>query len=106
MLTQTKDVCILLDALDESTTRSELLQWIKDTSSDPELYHVRLLYTSRPEPDLNQGIPAIIGRESCFPIDKQALSEDIRSFVTWQLIEREEFKTRELSEDLVELIRT
>ncbi|KAG8352811.1 hypothetical protein FVEN_g9195 [Fusarium venenatum] len=106
MLVEEKHVCILLDALDESTTRNELLRWIKNTSSDPELHDVRLLYTSRPESDLNQGIPAIIGQESCFPIDKQALDEDIWSFVTYQLTEREEFKRRELSEDLVELIRT
>ncbi|KAL6919050.1 hypothetical protein FSST1_003076 [Fusarium sambucinum] len=106
MLTEEKDACVVLDALDESTTRNELLRWIKDTRSDPELHHVRLLYTSRPEPDLQQGILPIIGQESCFPVDKQALNEDIRSFVTYQLTEREEFKRRELSEDLVELIRT
>jgi hypothetical protein len=75
-------------------------------SSDPELHHVRLLYTSRPEPDLQQGLLTILGQESCFPIEKKALNEDIRSFVTWQLTEREDFKKRKLSEDLVELIRT
>ncbi|RGP69537.1 nacht and ankyrin [Fusarium sporotrichioides] len=105
MLTEEKDVCVILDALDESTTRDELLRWIEDTGSDPKLHHVRLLYTSRPEPDLQQGILANIGQESCFPIDTQALNEDIRSFVTWQLTEREDFKGRKLSEDLVELIR-
>ncbi|KAL7768544.1 hypothetical protein ACKLNR_002845 [Fusarium oxysporum f. sp. zingiberi] len=106
MLIEEKDVCIILDALDESTTRDELLRWIEDTTSDPKLHHAQLLYTSRPEPDLYQGILAIIGRESCFPIDTQALNEDIRSFVIWQLTEREDFKKKKLSEDLMELIQT
>ncbi|GKU20813.1 nacht and ankyrin protein [Fusarium langsethiae] len=105
MLTEEEDVCVILDALDESTTRDELLQWIEDTGSDPKLHHIRLLYTSRPEPDLHQSIFASIGQESCFPIDKQALDKDIRSFVTWPLTQREEFKKRKLSEDLVGLIR-
>lgn len=104
MFMEEKSVCVVLDALDESTTRDQLLQWIQDIASDLELHHVRLLYTSRPESDFHQSLPDCIGQENCISIDRQALNEDIRAYVVWQLTEGEGFKKRKLSEDLVELI--
>ncbi|CAG7554296.1 unnamed protein product [Fusarium equiseti] len=106
MLMEGKNVCVVLDALDESTTRDQLLRWIQDITFDPELHHVRLLCTSRPESDLHQGLPDCIGQENCFSVDRQALNEDIRAYVVWQLTGGEGFKKRKLSEDLVELIES
>ncbi|KAL8284824.1 hypothetical protein RB597_002074 [Gaeumannomyces tritici] len=53
MLVAQKEVFIVLDALDESTTgKGTLLSWIKDMRVRIELQHVRLVFTSRPEPEL------------------------------------------------------
>ncbi|KEY73950.1 hypothetical protein S7711_09447 [Stachybotrys chartarum IBT 7711] len=105
MLTEEDKLYIVLDALDESTTRSELLQWIKDTSSRPELHHVQLLCTSRRELEFKRDLPELIGRENCFSLDKQAVNADIRAYVKSQLANRQEFKVKKLSEDLIGLIQ-
>ncbi|KID95704.1 Pfs, NACHT and Ankyrin domain protein, partial [Metarhizium majus ARSEF 297] len=46
MLAVQKKGSIVLDALDESTTRDELLLWMKDVVSRPELGDVQLMYRS------------------------------------------------------------
>ncbi|KAL8400670.1 hypothetical protein RB594_000900 [Gaeumannomyces avenae] len=52
MLVAQKEVFIVLDALNESTTgKGTLLSWIKNMSVRIELQHVRLVFTSRPEPE-------------------------------------------------------
>src|SRR5690606_2500608 len=65
MLAAQKKCSIVLDALDESTTRNELLLWIKDVVSDLELSDIRLICTSRPEPEFLHNIPQLISKENC-----------------------------------------
>ncbi|KFA56361.1 hypothetical protein S40293_09448 [Stachybotrys chartarum IBT 40293] len=96
---------VVLDALDESTTRSELLQWIGDIASSPDLHHVQLLCTSRPESEFQHDLPELIGQGNCSLIDKQAVNADVRAYVTSQLENRREFKIKSLSEDLFGLIQ-
>jgi hypothetical protein len=106
MLTVQKVACIVLDALDESTTRDELLSWITNMASRPELGHVHMLYTSRPESEFLHEIPTLIGKEHCVSLDKQAVNADIRSYVTSQLLQRRDFRDKHLPQDLLEQIRT
>lgn len=54
-------ILIVLDALDESITRGELLRWIKNLVSLPELAHIKLFCTSRPETEFQNNIPGLIG---------------------------------------------
>ncbi|KAJ5706534.1 NACHT nucleoside triphosphatase [Penicillium malachiteum] len=98
-------VSIVLDALDESITRDDVLKWIKHVKDRPELAHVQLLYTSRLEAEFLRHIPDSIGQESCLLLDKQAVNRDIRSWVSAQLSERRDFIEKRLSKDLVERIR-
>ncbi|KFA55656.1 hypothetical protein S40293_05290 [Stachybotrys chartarum IBT 40293] len=105
MLIAQEKVIVVLDALDESTTRSELLRWISDIVSRPELHHIQLLCTSRPELELQRNLPGMIGQENCISINNQAVNTDIRAYVTAQLAARQDFKDKRLSEDLAELIR-
>ncbi|KFA68485.1 hypothetical protein S40285_05380 [Stachybotrys chlorohalonatus IBT 40285] len=104
LMAQEKSV-VVLDALDESTTRSELLHWIKNIVSRLELNHIQLLCTSRPELEFQHNLPDIVGQENCISINKQAVNTDIRAYVTAQLAARQDFKDKRLSEDLAELIR-
>lgn len=100
-----KRVYIVLDALDELRTRHDILQWIEHVISKPELGHVQLLYTSRPESEFLRHFPRLIGQQSCLPLDKNAVNSDIRSWVSAQLSQRRDFTDKFLSQELVEEIR-
>lgn len=105
MLAVQKKGSIVLDALDESTTRDELLRWMKDIISRPELSNVQLICTGRPEPDFRGNIPSLIGEENCLALDKASVNADIRSYVAAQLSQRSGFREKRLSQDLLERIR-
>ncbi|KAK9445083.1 Pfs, NACHT and Ankyrin domain protein [Metarhizium brunneum] len=105
MLAVQKKGSIVLDALDESTTRDELLRWMKDIISRPELSDVQLICTGRPEPDFRGNIPSLIGEENCLALDKESVNADIRSYVAAQLSQRSGFREKRLSQDLLERIR-
>ncbi|RYP70409.1 hypothetical protein DL769_004971 [Monosporascus sp. CRB-8-3] len=105
MLTVQKKVSIVLDALDESTTRDKLLSWIKAVISSRELCYVQLICTSRPETEFLRDILSSIGEENHFALDKQAVNADIRSYVIAQLSQRRDFQDKRLSQDLVEQIQ-
>ncbi|CAI7592328.1 unnamed protein product [Penicillium pancosmium] len=106
MLAAQKKVFIVLDALDESNKRSDVLLWIKDIVSRPELEHVQLFYTSRPESEFLQQIPPLIGRQNCLPFDKKTVNSDIRSWVTVQLSQRRDFREKPLSPGLLKKIQS
>jgi hypothetical protein len=78
MLIVQKKVTIVLDALDKSKSTPDVLLWIKDMVSRPELVHVQLLFTSRPESQFLRYIPPLIGRQNCLPLEKQAINSDAR----------------------------
>ncbi|KAJ5590153.1 Pfs NACHT and ankyrin domain protein [Penicillium hetheringtonii] len=105
MLKVQKRVSIVLDALDESTSRDDILKWIEDIISRPELAHVQLFYTSRPESEFLRRIPILIGEEGCLPLNEQAVNSDICSWVSAQLLQRRDFTEKALSPDLLEAIR-
>ncbi|RKK95801.1 hypothetical protein BFJ71_g8267 [Fusarium oxysporum] len=84
-------VFLVLDALDECTTRVELLKWVKDVISTPELNRVRLIATGRPEAEFQREIPHLIGKDNCLLLDKDAINTDIRSYVMARLEKRPEF---------------
>jgi hypothetical protein len=105
MLEVQKKIFIVLDALDESTSRNDILSWVENIVSRPELAHIQLLCTSRPESEFLRRIPILIGEEGCLPINEQAVNSDIRSWVTAQLSQRHEFREKRLSQDLLERIK-
>ncbi|KAH7124928.1 hypothetical protein B0J13DRAFT_646926 [Dactylonectria estremocensis] len=85
------NIVIVLDALDESTTRNELLKWMKDVISTPDLDHVQLIATGRPEAEFQREIPHLIGESNCLSLDKDAINADIRSYVMERLEQSPEF---------------
>lgn len=106
MLAAQKKVFVVLDAIDESTTSNEVLLWIEGIVSRPELIHVQLLCTSRPESEFLQHIPPLIEKQICLSFDKQTINTDIRSWVTAQLSQRHSFIEKRLSHGLLERIRS
>jgi hypothetical protein len=105
MLAVQKKVSIILDALDESTTRDELLRWIEDVVSRPDLDHVQLIYTSRPEAEFLRVIPSLIGERNNLALNKQSINTDIRSYVAAQLSERRDFQDKHLSPNILDRIQ-
>jgi hypothetical protein len=105
MLVVQNKIYIILDALDESTTRDEIILWIKDIVSQTQAIHVQLLYTSRSESEFMRHIPPLIGKQNCLPLDKQAVNSDIRLWVTAQLSRQRDFTERSLPQELVKEIQ-
>jgi hypothetical protein len=105
MLAAQKKVSIVLDALDESRTREDIMLWIQDLACRPELGHIQLLCTSRPESEFQRDIPSLIGEQICLPLDKQAVNADIRSWVKAQLYQRRDFQEKPLSQDILQAIQ-
>ncbi|KAG7288157.1 hypothetical protein NEMBOFW57_007682 [Staphylotrichum longicolle] len=79
MMQRSSKVLIVLDALDESVTRTELLGWMR-TLASPDLTHVHVVATSRREQELESGLSAWIGEDDRVPLEKDPVNEDIRSF--------------------------
>ncbi|KDN72344.1 hypothetical protein CSUB01_00027 [Colletotrichum sublineola] len=104
MLATSTEVCIVLDALDESTSRRELLKWIEDVAARPDLAHVQLLCTARPEPEFLVRFDRMMGKESCISLDKTAVNTDIQAYVAEQLATRWEFQEKPLSPNLIQEI--
>lgn len=84
-----KNVYLILDALDQSDARHDVLLWINGLFSRAELSHIQLFYTSRSQILFEDVIPSLIGEENCLCIDNQAVNADIRSWVTAQLSQRQ-----------------
>lgn len=83
MLRKSSNVCILLDALDECSTRKELLLWIERLVKD--LDHLRIVATGRPEEEFQNEIPKYFGDENCITLDKERINADIRSYMAAKL---------------------
>ncbi|KAH7201175.1 ankyrin repeat-containing domain protein [Fusarium oxysporum] len=105
MLAVQKRSSIVLDALDESTTRAELLLWMKDVASWPKVSDVQLICTGRPEPEFMREIPSLLGKDNCLALDKESINTDIRSYVAAQLSQRRDFRDKPLSQDLLKGIQ-
>lgn len=106
MLAANTGVCIVLDALDESTSRDDVLKWMEIVTARSDLGHVQLLCTARPEPDFLGRLDRMMGEGSCILLDNMAVNADIRAYVTGQLADRWDFQAKGLSQDLTDQIVT
>ncbi|KAH6688879.1 Pfs, NACHT and ankyrin domain protein [Plectosphaerella plurivora] len=102
MLTQRK-VSIILDALDESLKSDDLISWLTDVISNPNLKGVQSICTSRPEEYFRKTMPSVIGESNCICLDKPVIDGDIALFVSAQLAKRKGFQR--LPRELIERIQ-
>ncbi|KAI1774269.1 hypothetical protein F4818DRAFT_448840 [Hypoxylon cercidicola] len=83
MVQQVGEVCIVLDALDECSTRNEyrtgLLQWIQNLRNTQMDIH--LLVTSRPEQDIKTTIENCCRSQDIIPIQSNLIEEDIHMYI-------------------------
>ncbi|KAH7218857.1 hypothetical protein DER44DRAFT_739024 [Fusarium oxysporum] len=94
-------VFIVIDALDECTTREELLQWLKHLV----FRKAQLIVTGRPEVEFQSAIPRSFGKQNCVQLDKNVINVDIRSYVEATLEQKPDFVDKKLSPSILEEIR-
>ncbi|EXF78839.1 pfs domain-containing protein [Colletotrichum fioriniae PJ7] len=104
MLAAQPKATIILDALDESTTRREVLAWLEDMFRSRRLEHVQFLYTSREEGEFLHRIPDLIGDQCCLRLDPEAIDADIRSYVISRTLRM--FNKAQMPNDSLERIQT
>jgi hypothetical protein len=94
-------VFIIIDALDECTTREELLHWIRGLASS----NAHILVTGRPEAEFQGEIPRLFDERNCVLLDKKAVNADIRSYVNVTLEQKRDFVDKKLSQGILDEIR-
>jgi Cdc6-like AAA superfamily ATPase len=80
MLSKANDVSIVLDALDESTARSDVLAWLRGVL-EAKSCACQILVTSRREGDIESALQRWMRPEDMFSIQKDDVNEDMRAFV-------------------------
>jgi hypothetical protein len=85
MIEQVKEIWLVLDALDECSTRrgpstEGLLSWIREVLNS-EQRNVHLLMTSRPEQDIEVGIIEFAHNDDIVPIHSSLITDDISAYV-------------------------
>ncbi|KAG5817971.1 hypothetical protein H9Q74_010306 [Fusarium xylarioides] len=101
MIQITGKVFILIDALDECTTRGELLHWIDSMASS----NAQLIVTGRPEADFQREITDLFNELNCILLNKKAINANIRSYVESTLEQKPDFVGKKLSKGILDEIR-
>ncbi|EXL65535.1 hypothetical protein FOPG_18241 [Fusarium oxysporum f. sp. conglutinans race 2 54008] len=101
MIQITGKVFVIIDALDECTTREELLHWLRGLASS----NAQLLVTGRPETAFQREIPRSFDERNCVLLDKKAINTDIRSYVNATLEQKPDFVDKKLSQGTLDEIR-
>ncbi|EXL39659.1 hypothetical protein FOCG_17746 [Fusarium oxysporum f. sp. radicis-lycopersici 26381] len=91
-------VFLIIDALDECTTREELLQWLKHLAPRK----AQLIVTGRPEVEFQSAVPRSFDEHNCILLDKQAVNADICAYVEATLKQKPDFVDKKLSPSILE----
>ncbi|KAH0169431.1 purine and uridine phosphorylase, partial [Aureobasidium melanogenum] len=73
-------VIIVLDALDECTTRRDLLQWLAETAAK-ELSGIQIITTSRKEYDIEVAFTKWLTKDVMLSIEQLEVDKDIQAYV-------------------------
>jgi hypothetical protein len=91
MLSKVTKVNIVLDALDESSTRNDVLAWLRDVL-EAKSCTCRILVTARREEDIESALQCWIRPEDGIGIQQDGVNEDIKSYVIYRVRNSEELK--------------
>ena len=75
---------IILDALDESTDRAELME-ILETMAGWKLEKLHIMVTSRKERDLESSLECLVEEHNTICLQSKVVDEDIRTYVRYRL---------------------
>jgi Cdc6-like AAA superfamily ATPase len=110
MITLSEGVYIVLDALDECSTRTGsrtegLLSWIRDLL-DSGKKNVHILVTSRPEQDIQSTLKDLVDEENIIPIQSGLISGDIDAYIRTRVREGDGLKRWRKQSNVQEEIET
>ncbi|THY04866.1 Pfs, NACHT and ankyrin domain protein [Aureobasidium pullulans] len=105
MISQMDEVTIVLDALDESRTRKELLVWLEGIRETQDI-NLRLLATSRKEEDIYSHIGKWCSTDEILAIPDDAMDKDIQAYVHASIQTDRRFDRWESRPDVQEEIET
>ena len=88
MIGATSNVSIILDALDECSTRRQLLPWLQSLDRKD----VQVLVTSRQEEDIESSLVEWMPAASVVSIQQTAVDNDIRAVVRSRLMKDKDFE--------------
>ncbi|KAF6796411.1 hypothetical protein CSOJ01_13193 [Colletotrichum sojae] len=106
MLQSSQKVAIIVDAIDECTTRRELLSWVDGLPRSSDISTTKLIVTGRPEAEFQHEIPRLFGKSNCKLLSKEAVNADIRCYVDHELCQRPDFMEKKIPHDLLDQIRS
>lgn len=99
---KSRDTRIVLDALDECSTRKELLSWL----ASPTTEAIHILLTSRTEDDIETSLTEWIPPAAIVPIYQKPVDDDIRRVVHTTIATDKELQRWKDSQDVCEEIET
>ena len=102
MIAQISDISIILDALDECRSRTDLLPWLQSLGRKD----VRILVTSRKEGDIETSLTKWMPATSVLAIQQSAVDDDIRAVVRCRLAEDENLQRWRSMPEVQEQIET
>lgn len=76
---------IIIDSVDECVNKADLLKWIQYVTSEPSLAEkIHLMLTSRPEPEVEQGLASLTNRQKV-SITAESTAGDIGVYLDTRL---------------------
>ncbi|RFU30804.1 hypothetical protein B7463_g5547, partial [Scytalidium lignicola] len=91
MMKHIEKIKIVIDALDECTTRGDLLLWMKEFSNVNGVKS-NILVTSRDEEDIRSGLELWLYQANFVPVQRNSVHSDIRAYVQKTLRENGDFE--------------
>jgi hypothetical protein len=76
---------IVLDAMDECTTKADVLDWVQSSDSKSEFAEVGFLVTSRNGKVIESGFKKWLHQDCCVPLETEAINKDITGYIEFSL---------------------
>ncbi|THX71919.1 ankyrin repeat protein [Aureobasidium pullulans] len=100
MVDTVQNVTIVLDALDESATRTELLKWITSFPSG----HGRFLLTSRSEMEIEDFLTSWLPSNCTITLENEPVGDDIKAYVRHRLDREKKLSRWDSMRDQIERV--
>jgi hypothetical protein len=79
-----RSVTVVLDALDESKERRDLLRWIGSFSISTD-QHCKFILLSRPERDIEEALASWLPPNGAITLEGEPIGEDLKSYIHYRL---------------------
>jgi hypothetical protein len=84
MAGEVRSVTVVLDALDESKERPDLLRWIESFSISTD-HHCKFILLSRPERDIEAALASWLTPNGAITLEGEPIDEDLNAYIHYRL---------------------